>query len=154
MVPVVTPPNTKPVSVPLILLVDDEPDMLELVGDLAQAHMKCEIICAATAEEGRSVLESQPIDLLVTDVNLPDGDGMSLIETLQLHHPSASAIVITGAPSVDRAITAIRYGALDFVPKPFTHEIMVQRLRSGLERQAAAAKRDLRFENSAPPSSA
>lgn len=146
MAPVVTPSDTKPVSVPLILLVDDEPDMLELVGDLARGHMKCQVICAASAEEARSVLETQPIDLLVTDVNLPDGDGTSLIETLQLHHPTASAIVITGAPTVDRAITAIRYGALDFVPKPFTHEMMVQRMRSGLERQAAAAKRDLRFE--------
>jgi ActR/RegA family two-component response regulator len=108
--------------------------------------MKCQVICAKSAEEARAVLETQPIAMLVTDVNLPDGDGTDLIETLQLHHPNASAIVITGAPSVDRAIAAIRFGALDFVPKPFTSEMMVQRLRSGLEQQAAAAKRDLRFE--------
>lgn len=146
MVPAVTPPDAKQVSAPLILLVDDEPDMLELVGDLARGHMNCQVICAASAEEARSILETQPIAMLVTDVNLPDGDGTDLIETLQLHHPNASAIVITGAPSVDRAIAAIRFGALDFVPKPFTQEMMVQRLRSGLEQQAAAAKRDMRFE--------
>ncbi len=145
MVPAVTIPtqSTRP---PCILLVDDEPDMLELVGELAHRHITCQVICAATAAEAREILESQPIELLVTDVQLPDGDGTSLIETLQLHHPNASAIVITGAPSVDRAIDAMRHGALDFVPKPFTHDMIVQRLRTGLERQAAAAKRDQRFE--------
>ena len=146
MIPAVTSHDSRSVELPRILLVDDEPEMLELVGDLARRSIDCQIICAATAREAREVIEGHSIEMLVTDVNLPDGDGTSLIETLQLHHPNASAIVITGAPSVDRAIDAIRHGALDFVPKPFTSEMLVQRLRSGLQRQATAAKRDQRFE--------
>jgi FixJ family two-component response regulator len=146
MAPEVTPSDSRPVVLPRILLVDDEPEMLELVGELARRSIECQVICAASAREARDVLESQPIDMLVADIHLPDGDGTSLIETLQLHHPTASAIVITGSPSVDHAIDAIRHGALDFVPKPFTSDMMVQRLRSGLERQAAAARHDQRFE--------
>ena len=64
------------------------------------------------------MLESQRIDLLVTDVNLPDGDGMSLLPILHLHQPQAQAIVITGQASVDGAIEALREGRAILFPSP------------------------------------
>ncbi|MDB5299508.1 MAG: sigma-54-dependent transcriptional response regulator, partial [Phycisphaerales bacterium] len=74
-----------------------------------------------------------------------DGDGMSLLPLLQRYQPTASAIVITGAPSLDRAVHAMREGALDFVAKPFTHDQLVDRTRKALDHQAKLDKQERRF---------
>jgi YesN/AraC family two-component response regulator len=91
------------------------------------------------------VLESQRIDLLLTDVNLPDGDGMTLLPILHLHQPQAQAIVITGAASMDGAIVAMREGASDFVPKPFTGGDLIERVKLALAKAAAATKAEKRL---------
>jgi FixJ family two-component response regulator len=103
------------------------------------------VVGAANLREARNILITQSIDLLIADVNLPDGDGTTLLALLKRYQPAASAIIITGAPTLATAITAMREGALDFVPKPFTNEQLIERLRSALERQARANKADLRF---------
>ncbi|MDQ3625465.1 MAG: response regulator, partial [Verrucomicrobiota bacterium] len=92
------------------------------------------------------ILQNQQIELLVTDVNLPDGDGTSLLATLRDKQPHASAIVITGAPSVDRAISALHHGALDFLPKPFSATHLQERVRRALLRQAILAKKERRLD--------
>ncbi|HEY8668339.1 MAG TPA: response regulator [Tepidisphaeraceae bacterium] len=130
---------------PRVLVVDDEPMLIEMVGDLVGRNISCNLISAANIHEARHILETQPIELLVTDVNLPDGDGMSLLPTLRRQSPNASAIVITGSPTVDGAINALRHGALDFMPKPFTAENLVDRVRKALERQEKIARNDKRM---------
>src|SRR5687768_1207624 len=131
---------------PRILVVDDEPTLVELIGDVVGTGMQCRIIVAKTVAEARKLLASEPIELLVTDVSLPDGDGTSLLATLRQKQPNASAIVITGAPSVDRAIMALRDGALDFLPKPFTAKILQERVKRALAQQAIIAKKERRLE--------
>ena len=131
---------------PRILVVDDEPNLVELIGEVVGNGMHCRIIVAKTIAEARKLLASEPIELLVTDVSLPDGDGTSLLATLRQKQPNASAIVITGAPSVDRAIMALRDGALDFLPKPFTAKILQERVRRALAQQAILAKKEKRLE--------
>jgi FixJ family two-component response regulator len=130
---------------PRVLVVDDEPTLVELMDEIVSRSVDCRIVRAGSIHEARRILESQPIELMVADVNLPDGAGMSLLPALRKSQPSASAIVITGAPSVDGAISALRHGALDFVPKPFSAEQIVDRVRKALARQAAAAKTDRRL---------
>jgi response regulator of citrate/malate metabolism len=71
---------------------------------------------------------------------------MSLLMTLREHQPHASAIVMTGNPSIDRAITAIRGGAIDFVTKPFSNEQLVDRVRNGIERHTQLVKREKRID--------
>jgi DNA-binding NtrC family response regulator len=126
---------------PRILVVDDEPNLVELVDEVVGSGMSCRVITARNIAEARKLLATEPIELLVADVNLPDGDGTSLLATLRQKQPNASAIVITGAPSVDRAITALRDGALDFLPKPFTAKHLQERVRKALMTQAIIARK-------------
>jgi len=129
-----------------ILLVDDEPALLELVEDMAHRSFHCIVLRAANVGEARHILETQTIELMIADVHLPDGDGTSLLETLHLHQPSASAVIMTGSPSIDGAIDAMRHGAVDFLPKPFNYEQITERLRRALDRQAKDARREKRLD--------
>ena len=137
--------KSPPPQPPRVLIVDDEPNLLEVLGDVVGREMGCRVVSAANVAQARKILASQPIELLVADLNLPDGDGMSLLPALREHQPHASAIVITGSPSVDDAIGALRGGAVDFVPKPFTHNHLVERVTKALERQAFIARQEKRF---------
>jgi FixJ family two-component response regulator len=131
---------------PSVLVVDDEPELIELIGEVVKTQVDCKIVSAATVEEARSILARESVEVLVTDVHLPDGDGMSLLPQLREQQPNASAIVITGSPSMDRAITAIRGGAIDFVTKPFSNEQLIERVRSAIERHSQNVKRDKRID--------
>ena len=130
---------------PRVLVVDDEADLLELISDTVAKGLGCKLIPVSSLAEARKALESQKIDLLITDLNLPDGDGMSLLPVLHLHQPTAQAIIITGHASLDGAIEAMREGATDFVPKPFTPVELADRIKKALNRAATAAKGEKRL---------
>src|SRR3954462_9273096 len=80
-----------PVSRPRVLVVDDEAELHEVISDTVGKRLGCKLITANNIAQARKVLESQRVDLLLTDVNLPDGDGMSLLPILHLHQPQAQA---------------------------------------------------------------
>jgi len=128
-----------------VLVVDDEAELHEVISDTVGKRLGCKLITAKTIAQARKVLESQRVDLLLTDVNLPDGDGMTLLPILHLHQPQAQAIVITGAPSMNGAIEAMREGASDFVSKPFTGGDLVERVKRALGRAAASVKAEKRL---------
>src|SRR5258708_3123898 len=146
MAPAGTQKKTKPSLPPRILIVDDEPGVVEAIGQVIKSNIKCRLLTASNIAEAKKVLATKTIQLLVADLNLPDGDGMSLVASLQGHQPQASAVVITGAPSVGGAIAAMRQGALDFVPKPFTNEQLLERLNKALFRQATLVKQEQRID--------
>jgi FixJ family two-component response regulator len=108
-------------------------------------RLGCKLMSANNLAQARKILESQKVDLLLTDVNLPDGDGMTLLPILHLHQPQAQAIVITGAPSMNNAIEAMREGASDFLSKPFTGGDLVERVRRALGRAAESVKAEKRL---------
>lgn len=137
--------KSPPPQPPRVLIVDDEPSLVEVIDDMVGRGMGCRVVTASSVAQARQILASQPIELLVADLNLPDGDGMTLLPALREHQPNASAIVITGSPSVDGAIDALRGGAIDFVPKPFTQSHLVERIQKALERQAIVARQEKRF---------
>lgn len=146
MAPVVTNAAKAKTKTPRILVVDDEPTLLELVDDVVGKSIPCKIIAARNIAEAKKVLASQTVELLVADVFLPDGQGTDLVKSLRKDHPQAGAIVITGKPSLDGAITAIREGAIDFLPKPFNAEQLMTRVTKALERQNDNAKKERRIE--------
>lgn len=133
-------------GLPRILVVDDEPALIELVDEIVRRHVPCRMITAQSVEEARRALERENISLLLADMNLPDGDGSALVPELQRRNPLAQAIVITGAPTVDRAIHAMRQGAVDFIPKPFAADQIIQRVEKALARHAASARTDRRMQ--------
>src|SRR5436190_13160599 len=114
---------------PRVLVVDDEAEILDVITDTVAKRLGCRVIVAKNIAQARKALETQRIDLLVTDVNLPDGDGMELLPILALHQPQAQAIVITGDASMDGAIEAMRGGAGDFLPKPFSGADLTERVQ-------------------------
>src|SRR5438105_2712976 len=125
---------------PRVLVVDDEPQLVEAIRDFIEGNLDCHLTIAASLKEAKKILSTQPVELLVTDVKLPDGDGTDLLPALRKHQPLAEAIVITGAPSVEVTINALRHGAADFLAKPFTAAGLVERVRRALYRQSEAAK--------------
>src|SRR5689334_10174788 len=118
---------------PRVLVVDDEPNLVELVEDVGRG-IGCTVVAAADVAEARKVIAEQDVDLLVADLHLPDGNGINLLSDLREQHPTAAAVVITGAPSIDNAIGAIRGGAVDFLKKPFTVDQLTTHLQTALER--------------------
>ena len=103
-----------------MLMVEDEPALVEVVNDILGREMGCHVVSATNVDEAKQdPRRAEQVDLVITDINLPDGNGMNLLPALRKHSPTATAIVITGSPSIDGAITAIQGGAVDFVPKPF-----------------------------------
>jgi FixJ family two-component response regulator len=130
---------------PCVLVVDDEPGLVELVAEVA-GPLDCRIVTARNVEQAEQILLTQRVEVLVTDVHLPDGDGVSLLSLLQRRNPSASAVVITGQPSVEKAIAAVREGAVDFIPKPFNNDLLLSRLRHAIEVQARAARGERKIQ--------
>jgi len=146
MTPVMSHTPVLSISKARLLVVDDEPSLMELVGDVIGREIPCRLMAAQTIQQAREVIEKEAIDLLVVDVNLPDGDGTTLLETLRARQPQANAIVITGAPSVDCAVSALRQGALDFVAKPFSATQLMEHVKAALARQAKRLKESQRLD--------
>ena len=109
-------------------------------------NVECRLATASNLADGRHILQTQHIDLLIIDLHLPDGSGADLLAALRKHHPLASAIVITGAPSIDGAVSALRQGAVDFLAKPFTVDDFLARIRSALHRHAMVIKNENRID--------
>jgi FixJ family two-component response regulator len=129
---------------PRVLVVDDEPGLLDLIDEILQG-LNCKVTFAKTVAGAKKMLAGQSFELMLTDVGLPDGDGMSLLAALRRHQPTASAVVITGSPSVDGAVTALRGGAVDFVAKPFNNDHLIERIRTALLRQSVLARQEKRL---------
>jgi two-component system, NtrC family, response regulator PilR len=104
-------------SKPSVLIVDDEPDLLELVS-LTLSRMSLETHTAADVAGARKLLKSQHFDLCLTDLRLPDGDGLELVEWIEANKPQVPVAVITAHGNVESAVRALKLGAFDFVSKP------------------------------------
>src|SRR5262245_20899160 len=115
-------------GIPRVLVVDDEPELVQMLRDVVGKKIDCKILSATDLDEAKTILSQESVELLVTDLHLPSGDGMSLLNDLKSRLPSAKAIVITGKPTVNGAISAIRAGAADFVAKPFSAEQICERI--------------------------
>jgi len=146
MAPVVKASKNKTVHRPRVLVVDDEPQLLEVIRDVAGAGIDCRISTASSIDEAKKCLIVQSVDLLIVDIHLPDGDGTSLIELHKKHNPTGGTIIMTGEPSMDRAITAIRRGAQDFLPKPFNSDVLLERMRKVLNQRTLLEKQGQRIE--------
>src|SRR5690606_37464459 len=79
MAPVVSKSTNASIKTPSILVVDDEPTLLELVNDVVGGTIPCRLVSAGTIDEAKKILATTPIELLVADVNLPDGNGTNLL---------------------------------------------------------------------------
>lgn len=102
---------------PRALIVDDEPDIRELFS-LTLDRMNIEPVLAATCADARNELSQRAPDLCLTDMRLPDGDGLDLVSWIQEYTPQVPVAVITAHGNVESAVEALKRGAFDFVSKP------------------------------------
>lgn len=102
---------------PAVLVVDDEPDICELLSITLQ-RMELSPRTANTLAVAQRLLKSEPFDLCLTDMKLPDGDGLELVEWMQQYTPTVPVAVITAHGNMETAVRALKVGAFDFVSKP------------------------------------
>ncbi|MFK7731805.1 MAG: sigma-54-dependent transcriptional regulator [Pseudomonadales bacterium] len=115
-----------------VLVVDDEPDIRELL-EITLARMGLETRSVATLEQALDALKQHSFELCLTDMNLPDGNGLDLVKYIQEAAPKLPVAVITAYGSVDTAISALKSGAFDFVSKPIELERLRGLIQSALK---------------------
>lgn len=112
---------------PRILVIDDERQLLELIAaTLKRSGYGCDR--AASVSEARAALERSSYDIVFLDLMLPDGNGFLILEQIMNVSPQTLVLIVTGSHELDCSIEAIRKGSFDFITKPFTLELLTQRL--------------------------
>jgi DNA-binding NtrC family response regulator len=112
-----------------ILIVEDEAATRDLCRDIA-AEIGLQVHTAATTHDALEVLEQSPVDIVVTDLKVPQLGGLELLKLIGSNHPNTSVMVLTQYGSIETAVAATRLGARDYVTKPFH----VEELRAKIER--------------------
>lgn len=115
-----------------VLIVDDEADIRELLG-MTVGRMGLECDCAATEFEAVQLLQKNTYDLCLTDMRLPDGDGLHLLEHVNAQYGSMPVAVITAFGSTENAVAALKAGAFDYLSKPVALNQLRALVRSALK---------------------
>jgi DNA-binding NtrC family response regulator len=129
-----------------VLLVDDDPEVVRLLEqDLTACGFT--IFPACSGAEGVRLLRETPVDAVVTDLRMPDVDGLELVRAAAASQPDAKVIIITAFATIASAIDAVKQGAFDYVSKPFEIEELILALERALEdSRLRRENRSLRIE--------
>lgn len=122
-----------------VLIVDDEPDIRELL-DITLGRMGLNTHCAANLHEAKAMVAELQPDLCLTDMRLPDGNGIALVEYIQAEFPNIPVAMITAHGSVETAITALKSGAFDFISKPIELEGLRKLVNTALQLDGDTSK--------------
>ncbi len=117
---------------PLTLIIDDEPDIRELL-EITLNRMNIQTLCAEDIASAKKLLAEQAFDLCLTDMKLPDGNGLDLVDYIQNNRPPIPCAVITAHGSMDIAIKAMKKGAFDFLSKPVDLTVLRQLVNNALK---------------------
>ena len=120
-----------------VLVIEDDPPVRDACLATARG-MGFVTTTAETLNSARAMLP-QPLDIVLLDVRLPGGDGLSLLDEIRTRHPSAIIVIMTAYATVDSAVEALRIGAGDYLAKPFT----IEDLTSTLERAAEILRKTI-----------
>jgi NtrC-family two-component system response regulator AlgB len=144
-----------------VLVIDDEKNIRATL-DVCLAGIGCRVAMAATAEAARAALASRSFDLAFLDLRLGEANGLDVLPALLAQQPGLAVIVVTAYATIDTAVEAMRRGAVDYLPKPFTPaqirhvvEHVAERLRltrrlADLEQQLKDAIPEVDLESTAP----
>ncbi len=131
------PGSPRPASrVPRVLVVDDEADLRELI-EITLVSMGLDVDCAATLQDAQRHLARGGYALCLTDMRLPDGEGIDLVSTIARQHPSTPVAVITAFGSAENAVAALKAGAFDYLAKPVALEALRSLVRGAIQAPAA-----------------
>jgi DNA-binding NtrC family response regulator len=129
-----------------VLLVDDDPGVSEVIGLLLEREGYA-VSQAASRKHAITAVEERELDLVVTDLKLPDGTGLDVIAGVRARRPRLPIIMITSYSSMESAIDALRAGANDYVIKPFDNDEFLRAIARTLnDRRTVRGARPLAIE--------
>lgn len=127
-----------------ILIVEDTDKLLEHIErELVNESFLCET--ARTYNEGQEKIALYHYDVLIVDINLPNGTGLDLIKEMKSFHPSTGIIVISARDSVENKIQGLELGADDYLTKPFAMAELIARIKSLARRRNFSGKMDVDY---------
>ena len=108
-------------KIPKVLVVDDEAVVVYSIRKIL-ARKGFAVEAAYNCKDALAQVFSQDYDLVLLDMRMPDGNGLDLLPKVKARQPNLRVVIVTGYASIDTAVEAIRKGASDYMPKPFTAE--------------------------------
>ena len=133
-----------------VLIVDDEADIRELLV-LTLSRMGVDADAASTFQEAQAALLARPYDLCLTDMRLPDGDGLMVLRHIAENHGNTPVAVITAYGSTENAVAALKAGAFDYLAKPIKLEQLRPLVMSALKLPRPVQARRASIGETAPP---
>ena len=118
-----------------IFFVDDDPGVRSAVAEDLE-DMGCKVKCFAKAKDCLEQLPNKNCNLLITDVKMPEMDGMTLLTKVRQLQPLLPILIITGHGDVPMAVKALKTGALDFIEKPLDERVLLPAVEAALKRSA------------------
>jgi DNA-binding NtrC family response regulator len=117
-----------------ILVVDDEPDMRQLLKRSLEPDLDCTVETASSGEAALKILEESHFDMILADIKMPGMDGLELLERIKKEYPDVTVLMMTAFGRIETAVEAMKRGAYDFITKPFDHDALILRLQKAVER--------------------
>jgi two-component system response regulator PilR (NtrC family) len=133
-----------------VLVIDDEPDILELL-DLTLSRMGLKVTTAENLRTARRELAGGSFSFCLTDMRLPDGNGLDLVREIAENHPQLPAAVITAHGKIEDAVLALKIGAFDFVSKPVDLSILRKLVNTALKLRAEEPAKPSRVDEDESP---
>jgi DNA-binding response OmpR family regulator len=127
--------SNRPMPRPVVLVIDDDADLVAMAGNYL-ARNGFEVLTAIDARTGAAQLRERPVDLVVLDLGLPDGNGLELLRTLRLDDRQVPVIVLSGRGLESDRLLGLELGADDYIVKPFSVPELAARIRAVLRRSA------------------
>lgn len=129
-----------------MLIIDDEEIVLESCRKIFTAE-DFDVVITTSPQEGLKLATDSSFDVILCDWKMPGFDGMDVVEELSRRSPDSAVVMISGYPSVGRAAEAMKRGAMDYVPKPFTPEEISEAVKKAVKRKLTEEKKAMgRFE--------
>jgi two-component system, NtrC family, response regulator PilR len=128
---------------PTILVVDDEPNIIEVL-EIALLEEGMDVFKSGSGREALNILQEKDVDLVISDIRMPDLSGVELLQKAKQIAPETVFIMITAFASTETAIDALQHGALDYITKPFKMEDL-----RAIVRRALGKKRSQKPQNAA-----
>lgn len=132
-----------------VLVVEDEKIMQESLRDWLTED-GFEVATAGDGEQALEIIGREEFGVVVLDLKLPGRDGVEVLKEARTKRPDLKAIIITAYPSVETAVEAMKFGAIDYVPKPFSPEILERLIEQALETATAEVRAEAAVEVAEP----
>lgn len=128
-----------PVDKPRILVVDDENGPRQALRMLLKEDY--EVALASSGRSALAILAEQEVDLVITDIRMPEMTGIDLLRQVRRSHPEMQVIILTGYGQLDTAMEAIEHGAFAYLEKPFDNDVLLEKVRACMDRKRMEQER-------------